>query len=281
MELRHRDGRVVALEIVGDPAAKPVLLCHGLADSRLAAQPLQESALELGLRIIAPDRPGIGGTDRHRLTKLADWADDAADVLDALNIDSAAVLGVSGGGPFAAACAARLPDRVRSLMLVAPLGLPGWPSAGMAPGERLALLLASHMPEFGGWSLDRLAALARRRPQLFLRLAATAQPDSDIRALEEPGMREAFLTSYVEAFRGGSWGVAQDLRVLTRPWGFDLAAIKAPTWVHQGDADTTVPPRHARLYAEAIPGAQLQIHPGDGHFSIFSRPRDILAPLAT
>jgi pimeloyl-ACP methyl ester carboxylesterase len=150
----------------------------------------------------------------------------------------------------------------------------------MAPGERLSLLLASYAPEFGGWSLDRLAALARRRPQLFLRLAATAQPDADIRALEADGMREAFLTSYIEAFRGGSWGVAQDLRVLTRPWGFDLGAITAPTWVHHGDADTTVPPQHARLYAEAIPGAQLQIHPGDGHFSILSNPADILAPLA-
>src|SRR5215469_2367529 len=141
MELRHKDGRVVTLEAVGDPDAIPVLLCHGLADSRLAAQPLRQAARELGLRIIAPDRPGIGGTDRHRLSQLADWAADAADVLDALHIDSAGVLGTSGGGPFAAACAACIPGRVRSLMLVAPLGLPGWPSNGMAPAERLSLLL--------------------------------------------------------------------------------------------------------------------------------------------
>lgn len=280
MELRHRDGRVITVEVVGDRDARPVLLCHGLADSRLAAQPLEQAARALGLCIIAPDRPGIGGTDRRHLSKLADWAEDATDVLDALHIDVAALLGVSGGGPFAAACAARTPDRVRSLMLVAPLGLPGWPTNGMAPGERLSLMLASRAPEFGGWSLDRLAALARRRPDLFLRLAATAQPDADRRALQEPGVREAFLTSYAEAFRGGSWGVAQDLRVLTRPWGFDLGAIKAPTLVHQGDADTTVPPQHARLYAEAIPGAQLQMHPGEGHFSIFNHSAELLAPLA-
>lgn len=280
MELRHGDGRVTTLEVVGDRDARPVLLCHGLADSRLAAQPLEQTARQLGICIITPDRPGIGGTDRHRLSQLADWAEDAADLLDALQIDSAAVLGVSGGGPFAAACAARIPSRVRSLMLVAPLGQPGWPTNGMAPGERLSLLLASRVPEFGGWSLDRLASLARRRPDLFLRLAATAQPDADIRALQENGAREAFLTSYVEAFRGGGWGVAQDLRLLTRPWGFDLGAIKTPTWVHQGDADTTVPPQHARLYAEAIPGAKLQIHPGDGHFSIFSNAAQLLAPLA-
>jgi pimeloyl-ACP methyl ester carboxylesterase len=280
MELRHSDGRVIALEIVGDRAARPVLLCHGLADSRLAAQPLRRAAQELGLCFITPDRPGIGGTDRHRLSQLADWAEDAADLLNVLRIDAVALLGVSGGGPFASACAARMPKRVRSLMLVAPLGEPGWPTSGMAPAERLSLLLASRAPEFGGWSMDRLAALARRRPQLFLRLAATAQPDADIRALQDDALREAFLTSYVEAFRRGSWGVAQDLRVLTRPWGFDLGAIKAPAWVHQGDADTTVPPQHARLYAEAIPGAQLRIHPGDGHFSIFSNASDLLAPLA-
>lgn len=280
MELRHGDGRVTTLEVVGDRDARPVLLCHGLADSRLAAQPLEQTARQLGICIITPDRPGIGGTDRRRLSQLADWAEDAVGLLDALHIDSAAVLGVSGGGPFAAACAARIPSRVRSLMLVAPLGQPGWPTNGMAPGERLSLLLAGRVPEFGGWSLERLAFLARRRPGLFLRLAATAQPEADIRALQENGAREAFLTSYVEAFRGGGWGVAQDLRLLTRPWGFDLGAIKTPTWVHQGDADTTVPPEHARRYAEAIPGAKLQIHPGDGHFSIFSNAAQLLAPLA-
>src|SRR5689334_11471943 len=117
MELRARDGRVIALEVVGDHDATPVLLCHGLADSRLAAQSLQRAAWDLGLRVIAPDRPGIGGTDRRRLGHVADWADDAAVVLDALRVDSAALLGVSGGGPFAAACAARIPARVRSLML--------------------------------------------------------------------------------------------------------------------------------------------------------------------
>jgi pimeloyl-ACP methyl ester carboxylesterase len=280
VEVRGEDGRVIAVEVVGDQDATPVLVCHGLADSRLAAQWLRPAAQELGLRLIAPDRPGIGGSDPRRLSQVADWAEDAAVVLDALHIDSAAVLGGSGGGPFAAACAARMPGRVRSLMLVAALGQPDWPIRGMAPAEQLSLTLARHAPEFAGWSLDRLAALARRRPQAFLRLAATAQPDADIRALQDPGMRESFLTSYIEAFRRGSFGVAQDLRVLTRPWGFDVSSVKAPTWVVHGDADTTVPVQHARLYAEAIPGAQLQIYPGDGHFSILSRPQEVLAPLA-
>ena len=280
MELRHGDGRVVALEVVGDRHATPVLVCHGLADSRLAALWLRPAAAELGLCVIAPDRPGTGGTDRRRLRQLGDWADDATLILDALRVESAALLGISGGGPFAAACAARIPGRVRGLMLVSALGAPHWPTAGMAAGERLSLTLATRAPAFGGWSLDRLAALARLRPELFLRLAATAQPEVDTRALQQPGIRESFLTSYVEAFRRGSWGVAQDLRLLTQPWDFDLGSITAPAWVRHGDADTTVPVQHARLYAAAIPAAQLRIYPGHGHFSIFSDPREVLAALA-
>jgi pimeloyl-ACP methyl ester carboxylesterase len=280
MDVRASDGRVITLEVVGDRDATPVLLCHGLADSSLAARWLEQAARDLGLCVIAPDRPGIGGSDRRWLSQLGDWTDDAAVVLDALRIDSAALLGISGGGPYAAACAARMTDRVRSLMLVCPLGLPEWPTGGMAQGERLSLAFAARAPGLSGWSMSGLAALARRSPGTFLWLAGTNQPDVDVRALEQPGMRESFLTCYVEAFRRGSWGVAQDLRLLTRPWGFDLESITVPTSIHHGDADATVPVGHARRYADAIPGAQLRIHPGQGHFSILSQPQDILAEFA-
>ena len=257
-----------------------MLFCHGLADSRLSAHWFEKAARELGLCLVAPDRPGTGGSEPRRLRRVADWAAAAALVLDALRIDSAAMLGVSGGGPFAAACAAALPGRVRSLLLVSPLGLPGWPTRGMAPGERVSLALAGRVPGFGGWFLGRLAVLARHSPRLFFALTATSVPDVDNRALGEPGARESFLLNYTEAFRRGSRGVAQDLRVLTQPWGFDLGRINVPALIRHGDADTTVPLQHARLYAEAIPGARLQIHPGHGHFSILAAGRELLAPLA-
>lgn len=280
MDVRRPDGSVIAVEAAGEPGAVPVLLCHGLADTRLAAHLFTDVARELGLLIIVPDRPGTGRTGRRRLDRVADYAQDAALVLDGLGVGPVAVVGNSAGGPFAAACAAQLPGRVASLTLVSPLGRPEWPTAGMATGERLSLEVSRHAPEFGGWFLDRLAALARRRPELFLRMATSELPDIDRDALARPGEREAFLASYTEAFRQGSWGVAQDLRVLARPWGFQLGSITVPAIIHHGDADTTVPPEHARRYADAIPGAQLRLHPGHGHFSILSDPRPILAPLA-
>ncbi len=280
MEVSRGDGSVISVEVAGQQGATPVLFCHGLADSRLSAHLFTQAARELGLCLVAPDRPGIGRTDPRRLRRLADWAEDAALVLDALGAGSAALLGVSAGGPFAAACAARLGGRVRSLTLVSALGPPAWPTRGMAPGQRLALEVARHAPAFGGWFLGRLATLARGRPGLFLRLATSELPGIDCRALEQPGMREAFLAAYAEAFRRGSWGVAQDLRVLTRPWGFQLGSIKVPTSIHHGDADTVVPPQHARLFAEAIPGAQLHLHPRHGHFSILGAAWEMLATLA-
>lgn len=93
-------------------------------------------------------------------------------------------------------------------------------------------------------------------------------------------MREAFRTNYLRALHRGSWGVGQDLRLLTRPWGFDLESITVPTSIHHGNADTTVPLQHACRFAAAIPGVQLQIHPGHGHFSILDPPERTLATLA-
>jgi pimeloyl-ACP methyl ester carboxylesterase len=270
---------VISVEVVGEPGTTPVLFCHGLADSGRSAHSFAAAASQLGLCLMAPDRPGIGGTDARRMNRVVGWVSDATLVLDALGVGAVALVGISGGGAFAAAVAAVAPDRVGSLLLISPLGPPTWATRGMAAGQRTSLQVARRAPALGGWFLGRLASLARRAPGLFLRLATSEMPEVDRRALALPHLREAFLTNYLRAFQRGSWGVGQDLRLLTRPWGFDLSCIGAPTYVHHGDADTTVPLQHARQFIEAIPGAQLHIHPRHGHFSILEAPEQMLATL--
>jgi pimeloyl-ACP methyl ester carboxylesterase len=274
----RRDGSGIGVALVGDPDGTPVLLCHGLADSRLLALTLAPAAQALGLLVVAPDRPGTGLTEFRPLGCLADWAEDAQTVLDGLGIESVAMLGLSAGGPFAAACAALLRDRVRNLFLVSALGQVAWGTRGMASGERLSMAVAARSPAFGGWFLGRLAVLARRSPELFIRMATSELPRIDRTALTRPEEREAFVAGYLEAFRTGSAGVRQDLRLLTRQWGFELNAILAPTWIHHGDADTTVPSEHARRFAAAIPGAELRLHAGHGHFSLDLATAGVLAP---
>lgn len=264
----RRDGSAVAVGLAGARSGEPVVVCHGLADSHRCAELFAPTARDLGVLVVAPDRPGVGRSDMHLLERVRDWVRDAVVVVDALALDRVAVLGISGGGPFAAACAAALSDRVRGLGLVGALGPPGWGSDGMAAGERLALGLATRVPSVGGWFLERLAALARRSPRLFLEIATAELPDVDRHALQCSETRQAFIEGYLEAFRHGRAGVTQDLRLLTRPWGFDLGSIRVPTFVHHGEADTTVPPAHAARFAQAIPNVQLRMHPGHGHFSL-------------
>src|SRR5258708_8436041 len=90
MEVRRGDGSVIAVEAAGEQGATPLLFCHGLADSRLSARLFTHAARELGLRVVAPDRPGVGGTDPRRLRRLAAWVWDAALVLDGLRVHPAA-----------------------------------------------------------------------------------------------------------------------------------------------------------------------------------------------
>jgi pimeloyl-ACP methyl ester carboxylesterase len=274
--VRRPDGGAVAVELAGDTSGAPVLVCHGLADSGRCARLLDTVGRAVGAFVVAPDRPGVGLSDMRSLERLSDWAEDVALVLDALGLDRAGVLGISGGGPFAAACAAALAERVRGLVLVSSLGQAGWGSGGMAAGERFALALATRRPSFGGWFLERLALVARRSPRLFFEIATVELPEVDRRALQRVEQRQAFIEGYMEAFRRGRAGVTQDLQLLTRRWDVDLDAVRAPTYVHHGDADTTVPPEHAQQFADAIPGACLRLHPGHGHFSLLADAADEL-----
>lgn len=248
-----------------------MLLCHGLADSRRSARLLEQAAIDVGVLLIAPDRPGVGLSDWRRLERLSDWVDDAVIVLDALGRERVGVLGISGGGPFAAACAAETPHRVSGLVLVSALGMREWGTRGMAAGERFSLAVATRAPSFGGWFLERLAKLARVSPRLFYELATIDLPDADCAVLATGLQREVFIEAYLEAFRRGRAGVAQELRVLRGPWGFRLGSIGVPTRIHHGEADLTVPPQHAHRFAQAIPGARLRMYPGEGHFSLLAR----------
>jgi pimeloyl-ACP methyl ester carboxylesterase len=183
VELRRAHGGVIAVEVVGEADATPVLFCHGLADSRLSAHSFAGAAHEFGLRLVAPDRPGIGGTNARRLNRAVDWVAKATLVLDALDVGSVALLGVSGGGAFAAACAAEIPIASEACYLSRHLArLPGLP-AGWPPGSARPCRWPRHAPAFSGWYLGRLATVGRREPGLFLRLATSEMPDIDRRAL--------------------------------------------------------------------------------------------------
>ena len=274
--LRLPDGRAIGYAEYGAPQGHPVLYFHGCPGSRLEAGPASDVAARLGARLVAIDRPGYGLSDFKAGRQLIDWPDDVEALADSLGLGRFSVLGVSGGGPYAAVCAYRLAPRLVACGVVcglAPLDAPETLAALRLP-ERLALLSAQRAP------FEAVSRLLRRHPHGALALLASVAPAPDRTALRDPTLRAALAEALREAVRGGSRGTVRDAALYTNPCGFDLAAIAMEVHLWHGEQDTTVPVQHGLYIAARIPLCSATFYPEEGHFSLpFNRMRDIIAAL--
>jgi pimeloyl-ACP methyl ester carboxylesterase len=274
------DGRRLGFAEFGDPAGQPVLFVHGWGDSRLTRHPDDSIASQLGIRLIGVDRPGAGLSDFKPGRRLVDFGQDVAVLMNGLGIETFPVLGWSGGGPHAAACAYALPTRVRRLSIVcgfSPL------RADAGKGElrrdlRWSLPLLRWAPWVAKVAFSRLPAQYRRNPaKAFERQFGRIMPPSDQRILSQPGVRLALQAGAVEASRSGARGLAHDLVVLFgQPWGFEPRHITVATDLWFGDADPLVPAAMGRYLAAQIPNAELRLLPGEGHLLLLGRWREVL-----
>lgn len=260
-------GRVMALREYGDPAGTPVMALHGTPASRLMYS-AAKSAGAHRLRLIAPDRWGYGETDPHPNPTLTDFASDIEQVADALAIDRFAVLGVSGGGPYAAAIAALLPQRVTALALVAPVG-PISPATGGAPPlsvfHRFCFKVLPRMPG----SLRAVFAAFRlglmKSPKAAIRVATLRSPRPDREVLANPDVHARFTAMFAEGLKRGVTGALIDMQLFNRPWRVPLDRITAPAALWIGSADNNVPVGAAHALAAAIRGCELIELRGEGH----------------
>jgi len=272
LQLSLPDGRRLGYAEYGDPRGRPLVYLHGFPGSRLAGAVLDEAARALGVRVLAPERPGLGLSSAQPGRTLLDAAHDLRALAEALGIGRFAVLGESGGGPYALACAHELGDRACCVAVVGGLGPVSCPgaTAGIALKERIGYAIASRAPLLAARALSPVAAYARRWPRQFLRVTRWQLGEADRRVLDGP-LGDLVAADFAEAFRQGSLGVAQDLALLFRPWPFDPGAIRAPVIFFHGAQDRTVAVAVARELARTVPGSQLRIHDQDGHFSLLAR----------
>lgn len=281
-ELRLRDGRILAYADYGSRSGLPIIRCHGAPSSRLEGALTVAAAVEAGVRMIVPDRPGMGRSDFQVRRRVDDWPGDVLQLADALAIDRFAVLGVSAGAPYALACGARIPGRVRVIGLVsgvAPLHAPGVLAAMNGPSRSLYW-----MSRRAPWVLRAALRLMRRAlrdaNRSGARMAASF-PEADLRVLRQPGMREHLTAVVQEALRQGARGAAWDMGLVARAWGFELASVDAPVLLWQGEQDRNVPAIHGRYLAGAIPGCRATFYADEGHLSLFvNRQQEILGALA-
>lgn len=280
--LLFRDGRRVGYSEYGKHDGEPGFYFHGHPGSRLEAEFADEAAANAGVRIIALDRPGYGLSDFQSRRKILDWPRDVEEAADLLGLDRFSVLGASGGGPYALACAHEIPERITRAGVmsgVGPYDAPGV-TQGMRWQNRVGFQLGARVPPLARIIMWSMARQVRRRPERVLDAIAQAMSSADADVVRRPGVREILGADIAEAFRQGSEGAALDVVLLGRSWGFRLDAIKSDVFLWQGEADTLVPPAMGRHMAAQIPNCRATFFPDEGHLLVVDHMSEIVQAFA-
>ena len=274
LRLALADGRVLAYADCGPPSGVPVVYCHGFPSSSREAGLLAPVLAAEGVRLIAPDRPGYGASSPQAGRSLGGFADDLAALLDHLGVAKAAVIGVSGGGPYALSLLARLPGRLGPGALVAGLGPPSVLASSRAdffPIVRWALHVVGIAPALAPLLARPVVRALRLRGRLRLGMRLAAPADREV--LADPAVLDILVGAQHAGLMQGGYGAVQDLLLYVRPWDVSLAAIRAPCTLWHGTADRIVPAAVAVALAEVLPTARLRLIPGEGHYSLPIRHR--------
>ena len=265
--LRLADGRQLGYVEYDQADGRPVFYFHGFPGSRLEARLLHDSAEKAGIRIIAPDRPGCGLSTYQPRRTLLDWPADVAALADSLKITTFSVVGISGGGPYALACAAKLPGRLASVILISSLGPLDKPGAAQGMGflDAAFLSLADRLP----WlARGMLSLVSRIDLEWMLKQTLADLCQRDQAALADLQVWQVLLDETREAFRQGAGGIVQDAAIYKRSWGFRLGEITLPVMLWQGEADHEVPHAMGRALALALPRCEAHFIPEEGHISL-------------
>lgn len=283
--LRLRDGSVLGYGEYGDANGQPVILLHGYPDSRLVRNPDDALTASLGVRLIIPDRPGIGLSSFKPARSLLERVDDIAELADALGLARFAVLGWSAGGPYALACAYKIPERLTGVGVAcgfAPMDRPD-ATEGMSKNMQQGIALMRRLPWMTRLVTASLPGQYRKDPEkAFQQQFGQNLSSADAQVLAKPEVRANLLEGAVEAMRQGSRGPARELELLfARPWGFRPQEIKHEVSLWYGDADALVPLQMGQYLAAAIPQSHLTICEGQGHMLFVQRWEEILRTLTS
>ncbi len=276
-------GRALEVREYGDRRGHPAFFFHGLIGSHYQASYVAEQAKRAGLRIIAPNRPGVGRSEFVERQSPLEAVGDVEYLAEALRLDTFSVIGISGGAPYALAVLYRLGERVRTMTLISGMGPPQLPGAlhGMDQRRRIILAAGSRYPGLARKAFRIAARRYHAHPEPFLkRLVKTwSPPDQELFRRRE--VFDLFLKDIDEVFANpsGPEGLAQELS-LYRNHGFSLGDLPASRriTIWHGLTDNIVPPAMAWRMVQALPNAEAHLLPG-GHFMAIDAAGLIIARL--
>jgi pimeloyl-ACP methyl ester carboxylesterase len=274
------DGRQLGFAEYGDSKGRPMFFFPGGPSTRLFHHPDDSIAISLRTRIIAIDRPGYGLSSYQSGRTLLNWPDDVCELADALKIEHFAVAGISAGGPYVAACAYRIPERVNSATIISSVG----PTDSETDTQKLyrkrqiAITLARKTP----WLLRPLIWLLqnpRHDPEGYFARTFEESSPPDRAILSQPEIKNMLIQNWMEGTRQGVRGFTREGIIFAHPWGFPLEEISIPVNIWHGDDDASIPFSMAEHLAITIPNSKLRVIPNEGHFLLFKYWEEILAEI--
>ena len=225
----------------------------------------EELLNQVGVRLVAVDRPGVGASAFQPNRCLSDWPAEIVALANALGFEHFNVLGYSGGGPYAAVCAAMIPDRLNSVGMVSSLESFDKPEllAGIDPGNIQFLRLSIQKPWLFRMIYWQIGLLAKYAPQKYLERALKTFGPADREIFARPKVHQALFAA-TGSPRGEQW----DTRLILSPWDFRLKDIHMPVYLWQGDEDHNASPAMGRYLEQSISNSRMTFLSGEGHISL-------------
>lgn len=265
-ELILSDGRTLGFAYYGAKSGPAVFYLHGYPGSRLSGGPFFDApGKELGARIIAVDRPGVGNSSPQPGRTPLDHADDIRQLAEYLNLESYGIIGVSGGGPYALACAYSLPpERLKGVSVIGGMGPIDVGTKGMNWGNWLTFMGLLYFPFIIRLLQRRVVSFLNSMPnekivdlvgkKLSGRTSRWISPD--LQSLKDPASLNMILDLYREHYKQGVDGHMEEGRVLTSDWEFDLGDVRedVPIQLWYSRKDSNVPSRMGEAIAARLKG---------------------------
>jgi len=251
----------------GDSGGEPVFYFHGMPGSCLEASVADEIAGNMGINLISIDRPGYGDSDRQQSLSLFDLADIVAQLADSLQLGRFSVLGFSGGGAYALACAARLSSRIKRTVLVGSI-------APFETDEMQSQVNVDFKPLYELAKLDPEAAQVQisdmaSNPEMLMAAMQSILPEPDQSIFAQEGFHRNYLKNLSQAILNGVEGLVDDLYRVTNPWLFDIADIESPVNIWHGRDDNNVGYGVAEYLSSKLAKTSCHLLEDAGHFFMF------------
>ena len=280
------DGRILGYAEYGDSLGFPIFYFHGGQESRLSSKFMDSTAHKLNIRIISPDRPGVGISTFQENRQFIEWGNDIAQLADYLEFSKYSVFGLSGGAPHVLACVISDSSRIEHTAIIS--GATPYNYKGTLKGMWFPVKLIHW---FASWKNDKQLRKFMQndfnglvnKPEKRIKQFQKHLPKPDKKLMTaKPEYGWEFIDGSKESYKQGIEAVVQEWKLYVSDWQMDLSSIKFPITLWYGTEDKMAPVLRGYYYNEKLPNSILREIENEGHFSLIrNHLEEILLELKT